>query len=648
MAIYYVDPDGGDDAVTTAANSASTPWRQLRRALKTATGSDTIKVAASDAFSCVRGVSILNTAGLTIKPTTAGERVYFSGCHDISQDAVRQDLDDEVFFDSSPYPAGSSWTTYAGTPTAETDNQLLGSGCVLLNATGEGFRKSLTAHFYETRPTRLRILYKTTGGGILQVAVRDGTADALAFDFALSSWAAKGGTYYNNLPDTSGEWSEYLTPWIVGLTGGATPRVQIQLASAAGGETALVQKIEHEYKGQWDLHSGSTYVCRFRSTGLTNSGYQTSAFGTYHSVSSLNFWKCTQDQWDENGEQALELVRIASAASPLVSVPAAGELHFDRTNNLLYYTLLEGESIEDLHIEAGAGVGINLLAAATIVNPTVFCGAPYGIVGNHTTGTAIIERPVVVNCAQFAYQQSLAGTMDLHEPDFYNTQLPSSVSGVEKVAGDGYSSGTVGNAAAAVLYIRGGSAKWGGDDHYQSLGSGSMYLYGCTSIQPYSNDIELANDAGSATFHIKGFSGTGGSVNCFKDQSTAAGIVAGVMRNCVFGGSATMNFSPAHASSTWDVDASNMCEAAAVEGSNTDIANAVSAVITKGAAITVAYTDVANDLTPKSGSVMVGAGSKWWTLEQRPVGANGEPFPDFDIDAGGVQSTHSPHHPMNL
>lgn len=46
-------------------------------------------------------------------------------------------------------------------------------------------------------------------------------------------------------------------------------------------------------------------------------------------------------------------------------------------------------------------------------------------------------------------------------------------------------------------------------------------------------------------------------------------------------------------------------------------------------------------------SALVGAGTKWWT-GANPVGADGEPFSDWDTDLGGIQSTHSPFHPKNL
>jgi len=54
-----------------------------------------------------------------------------------------------------------------------------------------------------------------------------------------------------------------------------------------------------------------------------------------------------------------------------------------------------------------------------------------------------------------------------------------------------------------------------------------------------------------------------------------------------------------------------------------------------------------NDV-PTSSSPVLGIGTKWWGTNPRPIGANGKPYPDFDIDIGGVQSTHSPHDPINL
>lgn len=54
-----------------------------------------------------------------------------------------------------------------------------------------------------------------------------------------------------------------------------------------------------------------------------------------------------------------------------------------------------------------------------------------------------------------------------------------------------------------------------------------------------------------------------------------------------------------------------------------------------------------NDYTLKADSDAVGQGFKWWT-GSNPVGVDGEPFSDWDTDAGAKQSTFSPFHPKNL
>lgn len=57
--------------------------------------------------------------------------------------------------------------------------------------------------------------------------------------------------------------------------------------------------------------------------------------------------------------------------------------------------------------------------------------------------------------------------------------------------------------------------------------------------------------------------------------------------------------------------------------------------------------DLDSDGVPSSTSDLIGAGVKWWS-GSRPIGSNGEPYPDWDIDIGGAQSKHSIHHPSNL
>lgn len=56
---------------------------------------------------------------------------------------------------------------------------------------------------------------------------------------------------------------------------------------------------------------------------------------------------------------------------------------------------------------------------------------------------------------------------------------------------------------------------------------------------------------------------------------------------------------------------------------------------------------VNSDYSLSSTSPCLGIASKWWT-GPNPISAGGEPFSDWDIDIGGIQSKHSPFHPFNL
>jgi hypothetical protein len=70
--------------------------------------------------------------------------------------------------------------------------------------------------------------------------------------------------------------------------------------------------------------------------------------------------------------------------------------------------------------------------------------------------------------------------------------------------------------------------------------------------------------------------------------------------------------------------------------------------ITNETTVDSGFTDAANsDFTLTSSSALVGAGYKWWT-GVNPIGADGEPFSDFDTDLGAYQSLHSDYHPSNL
>lgn len=58
-------------------------------------------------------------------------------------------------------------------------------------------------------------------------------------------------------------------------------------------------------------------------------------------------------------------------------------------------------------------------------------------------------------------------------------------------------------------------------------------------------------------------------------------------------------------------------------------------------------TDVVNDDYSPVAAYQTG-GQKWWGEVPRPRGADGEPFPDFGISIGAVQSKAAPFHPANM
>jgi hypothetical protein len=57
--------------------------------------------------------------------------------------------------------------------------------------------------------------------------------------------------------------------------------------------------------------------------------------------------------------------------------------------------------------------------------------------------------------------------------------------------------------------------------------------------------------------------------------------------------------------------------------------------------------DLDANYAPSRSSPCIGAGIKVWT-GPNPEGGNGEPFSDFDTDAGYIQTTYNPFHPVNL
>ena len=54
-----------------------------------------------------------------------------------------------------------------------------------------------------------------------------------------------------------------------------------------------------------------------------------------------------------------------------------------------------------------------------------------------------------------------------------------------------------------------------------------------------------------------------------------------------------------------------------------------------------------SDYTLSESSPLLATGIRWWT-GANPMGADGEPFTNFDLDIGGFQSLHGDYHPSNL
>lgn len=197
----------------------------------------------------------------------------------------------------------------------------------------------------------------------------------------------------------------------------------------------------------------------------------------------------------------------------------------------------------------------------------------------------------------------------------------------------------------------------------------------------------IYNGGGGGTFELSGFLvdnaqksdhalyvndgiGVWSRLNDASDKTVTIGN--GTVVNCVSAGSA-VGFDNAHATNTMTVDVYNVISV------NPDCAEDIQEKATGGGAMTVTtygcvvgssgtdsttdndLTTIADDdLTPYmtdpaagdysllSGIALESAGSKWWADAPRPAGSDGEPFPDFGISIGAMQSKAVPFHPRNL
>jgi len=182
------------------------------------------------------------------------------------------------------------------------------------------------------------------------------------------------------------------------------------------------------------------------------------------------------------------------------------------------------------------------------------------------------------------------------------------------------------------------------------------YFYGNLIID--CDQVFQSSDAASNNgnkLHIYNNTATGLTVNGSYDDGTGTAVAAMQYSSMtVLSGSEIYNntlvgVSAAAALRRYDAQAGNITEDYnCFDGFTKDIIDENDNEETIGSNSLSTDPLVNADGSLQSTSPCVGVGVKWWGTSSRPVGYDGEPFPDWDIDIGGSQSLFSPFHPVNL
>lgn len=619
MPEFYVDPNGNYVNV----GSSLLPVKDLNRAIDAASDGDTIYVQNTTELNPIRLPSFC-AKSLTIRPAPGESVFYHSGCQNVSHGAVYESTAQRAVFHTSinVFSAGAGAAYQAGV-------KLYGAGSAELVGAGTWIRQTIP---YKGRKIRHRIVYKTTAGGTAQVRMDLG--GGLYWQFGDTPPAAGASTANYDLPAAT-EWTEWVSDWI-DTSASPTWSGYFYIFQKTAAQSTYVQEYHMEVESVWSDQGNSTWAMPFVvGAGVWANGTTIPGRSPRTTVSKL-FKGSGWANW-RNVE--------TTGSAPVTE----GFSYLDTTNSKLIYLPVAGETVTALHFEKLFGNGTMQFTAGTsvIYNP-INIGNDHSL---YISGNANVKayNPIERCSGEGGFKAFGTSTVELFNPI---TEQPVESSGVKEYGGgfiSGYGNGTSTNS----MTIHGATAINVGDDALQPTDAATMIVNGMTAIHTYGNAIEASfNHATLAgTLRVRNFSSYGGAAYAFMDQTTdgSAGANTIELTNCALYSDQANNIvvnTAGGETNTYTID-NVFTTAIGYSGTATGVPAALTAGVTILA--TPPYTDAANgDLTPTAGSAFQGTGTKWWTTGPRPAGADGAPFPDWDLDVGGIQSNHSTWCPQNV
>lgn len=596
MAKYYVSPNGSD-LTPVGSNSADLPFKTISRAIvEGMTATDTVVISGTSVNDPIQAESEANSGdGVTAAGIYKGDGIqYVRGGSDVSDGAVFMRSDATKYFQNA-----TGWTLL-GNAAAQGVIYLIGSSSIQIPDGSSFLRKTFPIG---TGLFRVRVIYKTDAAATLFVTLRN-ISTGNYMNFATNTWQAPS---VSHRFQSSTAWMEASTPWCNGEDLLSNHRFDF---GRDGTGSAYVQAFFIEHMSSWDLYSGGVYSSNY-----------------YVAVNTPNaLW--ASPSWDSDGVYGLSGRVLGSGKDSL----AVGEWYYDSATQKLYYYPNPGEDISTLHIEVShKNAAFKATGAVTVANIRTF-GSRYGLWA--TTG----GRMYLNNCSSlhnynFGVYASGSGEINATGCDVAHT-----FGGA--VHGDGF---FVQDTASMVCV--GCTSSHNHDEGFQSRDTANITMIGCLAYKNGGNPFEPFN-IGGGTIVVRNSTLVGKKYHALDDKCTGA-----VSRTYVG------NLFILNTDNGLDRGVSSIQIDAPLDGSLSSSGNyhagssANSAV--KDATVTSTnadplFTDAANDNYELSASSpCIGVAERWWS-GTNPISASGEPYPDFDIDAGGLQSTHGPFHPSNL
>jgi len=620
MTDYYVDYGSGDDAND---GSSSFPLQHVNAGLLTASAGDTVHIAAPKSSPCEDAIetqaSGTASAPILLKGATAKSYVT-SGALLINNGSHRFSTTHTYFQDSTGWSLG-------GTAALDAVNNKFGVNCISLPAVNDYAAE--TQNVPQNCRFKVHIIHKNAGSGTTGLYIKNNT-DSEYVDLSTGAWDAAGG--YQEIEANTTSWSHYATPWIDAYTTDvAVLGLQLRIAcKTAGG--SFVQEYWVEYENV------ATEV-------IADDVY------SFPEVTDINsFSKCSLSDWNSSGIDALIGYPTGTVADIKAGTAGTeGQMAYDSTDRKWYYHLDSGETIDTVVLLAHTGVtgkGVLHLSHDYInVVDMSLSGGQAGVICDSTSAGCMLEK------------------VDSKHNDVIGLQTTNSAS-LKHIKGEvSHIRGTgegIQSLLTSTLYCEGLYVHHCSEDCTQPSGDSTATFVGCLLItngiagQISATCAEPDNDAGAVSYYncvmINGASTEG--IDSEPVLNDKCGInVDSIYKNNIFlqDGDHTINTNAtnsnaARGAGTGSLVATNNYVWGAGANATTESVNFPSST---AADPKLTYSEDSSSLVFDSTSPCIAAGTKWWT-GPNPVGADGEPFSDFDTDIGAIQSTNSLLHPKNL